>query len=119
MKKLILPLMFAAMLVTACKPDMAPTQSWMGRWTGPEGTYLMLSRDTKKPDSRYVLSIQSLDYLESYFARPKGDGSYLEFKRKGKDETIVLGNGEATGMKWLLDKKECLIIKEGEGFCRK
>jgi hypothetical protein len=35
-----------------------------------------------------------------------------------KTESIHAGNGEDTGMKWLLDKKNCLIIKYGEGFCR-
>jgi hypothetical protein len=42
----------------------------------------------------------------------------IRFPRNGKTESIHAGNGEDTGMKWLLDKKNCLIIKYGEGFCR-
>ncbi len=28
------------------------------------------------------------------------------------------GERERTGMKWLLEKRNCLVIKQGEGFCR-
>ena len=42
----------------------------------------------------------------------------MQFQRDGKSETISAGSGRDTGMKWLLDKKNCLIIKIGEGFCR-
>src|SRR6266851_9768506 len=38
-------------------------------------------------------------------------------REKRKAETIRSGNGEQTGMKWLLDKKNCLVTRYGEGYC--
>ena len=82
----------------ATSPTVAPAvhkqEAWLGRWNGPVGTYLLLSR---KADL-YKVKIQSLD---------------------GKVERIKAGSGKETEMKWLLEKTDCLIIKEGEGFCRK
>ena len=40
----------------------------------------------------------------------------LEFKRDGKSESIRAGTGKKTRMKWLLEKTDCLIIKEREGI---
>ena len=115
MKNLLI-LIATGLFLTACgQPDTTLQDGWLGKWTGPEGTALMLSKDVKK--GRYLVSIQSLDSLKTYIARPEGRG--LEFKRDGIRETVLAGNGESTGMKWLADKKECLVIRSGEGFCRK
>lgn len=90
-----------------------PTDKWLGQWNGPEGTYLLLS---KKGD-HYVVKVQSLDGPETYEGIAAGDR--IQFTRNGKAESIHAGGGEETGMKWLLDEKNCLIIKAGEGFCRR
>jgi hypothetical protein len=87
-------------------------EKWLGKWNGPEGTFLLLSRN----GNRYLVKIQSLDGLDGYEGVATADG--IRFPRNGKTESIHAGNGEDTGMKWLLDKKNCLIIKYGEGFCR-
>jgi len=98
-------------------PKAAPiadtvTDKWLGKWIGPEGTYLVLSKNAEK----YVVEINSLDGPATYDAASAGDR--IEFQRNGKTEYIHAGNGRDTGMKWLLDKSHCLIIKTGEGFCR-
>jgi hypothetical protein len=85
---------------------------WLGQWTGPEGTYLLLS----KSGDRYVVKIRSLDGPATYEGVAAGDR--IEFERDGKTESIRTGSGKDTEMKWLLEKKNCLIIKGGEGFCR-
>jgi hypothetical protein len=90
----------------------ANLDAWLGKWIGPEGTFLVLS----KAEERYQIQIQSLDSLDSYEATPAGD--HLELQRNGSTETLRAGTGQDTGMKWLLDKKDCLVIREGEGFCR-
>jgi hypothetical protein len=90
----------------------SPIDQWLGQWNGPEGTYLLLS----KKRSKYVVKIQSLDGQAIYEGIPAGDR--IQFKRDGKTEIIHAGGGGETGMKWLLDKKNCLIIKPGEAFCR-
>jgi hypothetical protein len=97
--------------VTPNAPDF-PTDLWLGQWNGPEGTYLVLAKNGVK----YVVKIRSLDGLDTYEGVAAGDR--IQFTRDGKAESIRAGSGEVTGMKWLLDKKNCLIIKTGEGFCR-
>jgi hypothetical protein len=87
-------------------------QKWLGQWNGPEGTFLRLSQN----GSHYVVEIQSLDSLDTYVGVASAGG--IQFTRNGKTESIRAGSGEDTGMKWLLDDKNCLIIKYGEGFCR-
>lgn len=93
-------------------PSKSVADEWLGQWNGPEGTYLLLSKNGGK----YVVKIRSLDGLKTYEGISVGDR--IEFLRDGKTESIHAGSGRETGMKWLLDKKNCLIIKTGEGFCR-
>jgi len=88
------------------------TDQWLGKWIGPEGTYLVLAKNGAK----YVVEIHSLDGSDTYEGTSAGDR--IEFQRNGKTESIHAGGGQETGMKWLLDKRNCLIIKTGEGFCR-
>ena len=85
---------------------------WLGKWTGPEGTYLLLAKDGNK----YAVKIQSLDGPASYEGFAAGDR--IEFMRDGIGESIRAGNREAARMKWLLDNQNCLIVKTGEGFRR-
>jgi hypothetical protein len=86
--------------------------TWLGQWNGPEGTSLQLARSGDK----YQITIQSLDGPATYEGIAAGD--HIQFVRGGKTESIRTGSGKETGMKWLLEKKDCLIIQEGEGFCR-
>jgi hypothetical protein len=88
------------------------TDKWLGKWIGPEGTYLVLSKNADK----YVVENHSLDGPATYDGTSAGNR--IEFQRNEKTEYIHAGNGHDTGMKWLLDKTNCLIIKTGEGFCR-
>ena len=80
--------------------------------TGPEGTYLEIS----KSGDTYEIQIKDLDKVQTYRGTATSDG--ISFERNGKAETIRSGKGEQTGMKWLLDKKNCLVIRYGEGYCR-
>jgi hypothetical protein len=85
---------------------------WLGKWIGPEGTYLVLSKNGDK----YLVMINSLDGPATYEGTAAGER--IEFQRNGQTETIHAGNGHDTGMKWLQDKTNCLVIQTGEGFCR-
>lgn len=109
----------AAEVVTEPAAEPAPPQAlvpaaseWVGKWIGPEGTFLELS----EADGAYTVKIQSLDGAATYDAVAIEDR--VEFQRNGTTETIRASSGAETGMKWLLDKKDCLTIKTGEGFCR-
>jgi hypothetical protein len=97
---------------TVAAPKVSVPDQWLGKWIGPEGTFLVLS----KSGENYTLQIQSLDGPNTYAGSPHGNS--IEFVRDGKTETVHHGNGRDTGMKWLLDKNDCLVVKAGEGFCR-
>lgn len=102
---------------TPPQPEVIPdapslASQWQGQWTGPEGTLLDLEPRAGGVD----ITIHSLDGPDSYQGKEQADG--IQFVRNGKTETIRAGDGEATGMKWLLDKQNCLVIRLGEGFCR-
>jgi hypothetical protein len=88
------------------------TDKWIGRWNGPEGTYLELS----KRGDHYSIQIKDLGKLQTYEGSAAADR--ISFMRNGKAEFISSGNGEETGMKWLRDKKNCLLVHPGEGYCR-
>ena len=90
----------------------APTDQWLGRWNGPEGTYLQISKNS----GAYVLEIRDLDGSKTFAG--SRDGSRIAFTRDGKQEFLTAGDGPATGMKWLSDKKDCLLTRPGEGWCR-
>lgn len=98
--------------IEAQRQEQAIPDQWLGRWNGPEGTYLAISRE----GNEYYLEIANLDGPQTYQAEPFEDT--LQFRRNGVVETLQATDGEATGMKWLLDKKNCLTVRTGEGYCR-
>ncbi len=99
---------------TASTSSAAPFSAdlWIGRWNGPEGTYLSIA----KGEAGYVLEIADLDGPKRYAAQTIDD--HLAFERNGKTESIRATDGKQTGMKWLQDKSNCLTINAGEGYCR-
>ncbi len=84
----------------------------LGRWKGPEGTFLLLEGEGGK----YVVTIQNLDGPRTFDG--KGAGNAITFVRDGKNMAIRPTNGAGTGMKWLAGRKDCVVIDTGEGFCR-
>jgi hypothetical protein len=91
-----------------------PTDAWVGKWVGVEG----LALDIAKADrpGTYRLRVSLMDGTNDYAGR--ADGNSIRFTRDGKEETIRATNGAGTGLKWLAEKQDCLVIKPGEGFCR-
>jgi hypothetical protein len=88
------------------------TDAWLGRWIGPEGTFLLLEGG----NGRYDVTIQNLDGPR-VFSGTAAAGR-IAFERDGVAETIHATNGAETGMKWLADKTNCLTVRVGEGYCR-
>lgn len=102
-------------LLAACQPEHKSSyDSWTGRWQGPEGTYLDLQKS--EADDEYNVVIADLDGPRTFKGHTTDEG--IMYARNGATEIIKAGNGQATGMKWLADKKNCLVVKAGEGFCR-
>ena len=98
---------------TAAQPA-APATNWVGRWPGPEGTYLAISAEGEG----YRIELANLDEPKVYSGKLEGDA--IVFERDGKTESIRATNGTGTGMKYYGDDRtDCLVITKGaEGFCR-
>ena len=88
------------------------TDNWLGKWNGPEGTFLQM--DGK--NGQYTLTIQNLDGARSFKAY--ASNHLVIFERDGVKESIRATNGIETGMKWLSEKTDCLTVRMGEGYCR-
>lgn len=104
----------AAAPITPAAPAAASAlpDQWLGKWTGPEGTYLQLAGSDAKVD----VTISNLDGPRTF--QGAVEGNQIVFERDGVKEAIHATNGEATGMKWLTDKTNCLTVRAGEGYCR-
>lgn len=97
-------------------PAPAPalaTDAWLGQWNGPEGTYLQLAGS----GGQYEVTIRNLDGPRTFPGKAAGDAR-IEFERDGVKESLRATNGAETGMKWLSEKKNCLTVRSGEGYCR-
>ncbi len=89
--------------------------AWVGRWKGVEGTYLVVAKGTKP--GRYRLEMQyTLDDKGSFDGTANADG--IAFTRPDGDQLLKASDGDATGLKWLAGKRDCLKVKDGEGYCR-
>lgn len=87
---------------------------YLGRWTGVEGMYLVVA---SKPGGGVTLDMQwDLDHKGTFDGSVTAEG--LRFMRNGVAETAVRTDGNATGLKYLAGKKDCLTVKQGEGYCR-
>jgi hypothetical protein len=93
-------------------PPTAVGDGWLGKWRGPEGTALLLSGS----GGVYDIAITNLDGERTF--RGTAHDNEIRFERDGVAEVIHAGNGADTGMKWLADKRDCLIVRSGEGYCR-
>lgn len=98
--------------VAAPKPK-AP--DYIGRWIGVEGMVLDVA-PTDTP-GHYALTMQwDLDNKGKFDGTATGDT--ISFDRGGMRETLRPTNGDATGLKYLFGKTDCLTVKPGEGYCR-
>ena len=87
---------------------------YLGRWTGVEGMYLVVA---SKPRGGVTLDMQwDLDNKGVFDGSVTAEG--LRFMRNGVAESAVHTNGDATGLKNLAGKQDCLTVKPGEGYCK-
>lgn len=89
------------------------TDKWAGKWNGPEGTFV----DIAGANGTYQVVISNLDGPRTF--KGAADGNRITFDRDGIRESLRAGSGAETGMKWLSEKTDCLVVKPGEGYCRK
>ena len=88
--------------------------TWAGKWTGPEGLYVII---TPGENLKIRLEMQSdLDTKASY--EGIGSSDAISFERAGEMLMLRKATGDETGLKYLAGKKDCLMVKRGEGYCR-
>ncbi|XVJ64374.1 MAG: hypothetical protein HEQ22_06565 [Sphingopyxis sp.] len=106
----------AAADAAATDPATAPHRfaSWAGKWVGVEGMYVTI---TPGAPGKYNLDMQwGTDPGASFEGTDSEHG--IKFTRGGEQLSLRRGNGDETGLKYLAGKEECLIVKDGEGYCR-
>ncbi len=89
---------------------------YAGLYTGPEGTYLAIEA---LDDGTFYLEMRwGLDEnMLGNFDGTSVEGG-IQFLRDGEKLVLKPVNGDATGMKWLAGKSNCLMVKVGEGYCK-
>ena len=100
-------------------PETPPTDKWVGKWIGVEGLHLTIAKDDSIGRGHYILTMQyGLDADDSGTFKGEAAEDGITFTRPDGPQLLRAGNGADTGLKWLADKKDCLIVVSGEGYCR-
>lgn len=96
---------------------LSPSDRYVGHFVGVEGMFLDVEA-TPVPH-RYKLTMQwDLDHRGTFYAEQRPLELGLDFYRQGKLERLQSSTGDATGLKYLAGKKDCLTVEPGEGYCR-
>ncbi len=95
------------------------TDRWIGRWTGVEGLTLEVAKDPDAAAGHYLLRMQyGLDAADAGTFKGVADGDTIRFTRPDGAQALRATDGDATGLKYLAGKRDCLTVKPGEGYCR-
>jgi len=97
---------------TQAPPASSAADALVGRWTGPEGTALVIAAN----GAAYQVTVTNLDGPRDFTGAP--DPAGVRFTRDGQPLLIRKGSGAETGMKWLADKTDCVVVAANEGYCR-
>jgi hypothetical protein len=113
---------------TAETPTPAPTsapsaeattetaRTYSGRWIGVEGMYLDVTPTGATTATLKMRWGLDADMEGRFPASVTRDG--LRFTRDGETLLLRPSDGDATGLKWLAGKKDCLTVATDEGYCR-
>ncbi|KQM87319.1 hypothetical protein ASE67_06265 [Sphingomonas sp. Leaf23] len=93
----------------------AEATRYLGRWIGVEGMYLNVTQ-AATPGAVTLEMQYDLDNKGQYTGTVTPEG--IRFKRGADTLLLRPSNGDATGLKWLAGKKDCLTVASGEGYCR-
>ncbi|WP_374943825.1 hypothetical protein [Sphingomonas sp.] len=102
------------------RSDRSLDDLYIGHWVGVEGMVLDVKPTAEA--GRYKLTMQwDLDHRGTF------DGDIFDpglvepaivFERNGLRERLEFSDGAKIGLKYLAGKKDCLMVKPGEGYCR-
>ena len=91
-------------------------RTYSGRWIGVEGMYLDVTPTGPTTASLKMRWGLDADMEGRFPATVTRDG--LRFTRDGETLLLRPSDGDATGLKWLAGKKDCLTVATDEGYCR-
>jgi len=95
--------------------DIVSHDSWVGRWKGVEGTHLTIAKGNEP--GHYKLTMQyTLDDKGTFDGHSTIEG--IAFTRSDGKQVLTASDGDSIGLKYLAGKKDCLKVKDGEGYCR-
>lgn len=100
---------------TATATPAAEATRYLGRWIGVEGMYLNVTQ-AATPGAVKLEMQYDLDNKGQYTGTVTPEG--IRFKRGADTLLLRPSDGDATGLKWLAGKKDCLTVATGEGYCR-
>ncbi|MBW4331883.1 hypothetical protein KY084_13500 [Stakelama sp. CBK3Z-3] len=91
---------------------------WIGKWVGVEGTYLDIKKPTDEDsEADYELTMQyDLDHKGTFDGTATDHG--IAFSRPDGNHVLKKATGDQTGLKYLAGKRNCVMVKQGEGYCR-
>ena len=97
------------------KTTTSTPRDYTGRWIGVEGMVLDIAH--AGAPGHYDLTMQwDLDHKGNFDGT--ANGRTITFIRNDILETLRPTDGDATGLKYLAGKTDCLTVKPGEGYCR-
>jgi len=97
------------------KTTTSAPRDYTGRWIGVEGMVLDIAH--AGAPGHYDLTMQwDLDHKGNFDGT--ANGRTITFIRNDIPETLRPTDGDATGLKYLSGKTDCLTVKPGEGYCR-
>jgi hypothetical protein len=102
----------AASIAASQTETSVDASGYAGKWTGVEGTSLTITPVT----AGYEVVIRNLDGPRTYVGNMEADGIHIV--RDKLPLVIHKGDGKDTGMKWLTDKHDCVVVMANEGYCR-
>lgn len=96
-------------VVVPPQPEL-PKKDFIGRWNGPDGTYMIVEAGRVK--------IKAANEEEKTYENATINDRSIVFNREGTIITARAGNGDDTGVPSFAGKADCIVIKHGEGYCR-
>ena len=100
-------------------PGEFVAENYLGHWVGVEGMMLDVARTAK--DGKFRLTMKwDLDHKGTFIGYGVGEPAApgIAFTRSGEQLVLRQSDGNATGLKYLAGKYDCLMVKSGEGYCR-
>lgn len=91
---------------------------FVGDWFGPEGLFANVA--LAGPGEYHLRIAGDLDApAEGYEHHGRDAQGGIAFVRNGQSLLLKRATGDETGLRYLEGETDCLMVQDGEGFCRR